>query len=369
MPAVREAMASDWAAMERGERTLAEAAETSLGLARAAATDAERFLFYKGAVDLFTRAGRFDRASEALAAMRREFEDISDAVADEISERAGGGKGAAQRIVGKSLSMRGAWDFPTNLVPPLLRSLWLEEGTEIRFAAIPAGTFRMSNAGGKGSHEVTITRPFWISTSFVTARQFDASVPVQYKRHDPAMAECERLFPDMDVAAFRMTAQDCNRACVELNARFAGCIPPGYEFRFPTEAELEYALRRGGGEAKLTRVEPLTRRLCAERGVENMGGVRLLPRGETNGWGVVSFFTEAMHVLDRIDIDEGHRAQMDGHFLIDDDAVNEVAAYRDSEVDPLRLGEYCLVRHLSDRRILAANHFGLARIVIAPVMR
>lgn len=368
MPSVREAMADDWSAMERGERTLAETAEASAKRAVTAPSEAERFLYFKGAVNMFMRVGAHDKVDETLADMCRAFSDMNDETVREILRLAGCEAEVAERIATDYLAaIRDPWNIPPDFETPLIRTLPLGGGVKISFAAIPSGTYNMWNAGGATSHVVNITRPFWISSTYVTVRQLDAMTPGDANYHDFVTEEYEAAFPDMDVAAFRFTAQNYDDLCAAMNARFADILPPNYEFRLPTEAELEYAMRQGNGKAQLDFVEQNTKKLCEKRVVRAKGGVRLLPRASTNDWGVVGGFIEATHVLDGFNIDEAHKKNLwHGQMLVDDAPVNEVAAYTDGESDPVRRGGYRMVRFKDKRRILAKGHIGLARIVIAP---
>lgn len=368
MPSVREAMAGDWAAMRRGEQTLSDTAGASAKRAMAAASDAERFLYFKGAVDMYMRVGAEGKVGETLADMRKAFGDMGEDVLREILRLAGCEAEAAERIAGNPFSaILGPWSIPPGFAPPLVRTLPLGDSAEISFAAIPSGTYRMWDAGGAASHAVRITRPFWISRTHVTVRQLDAMAPAGARRHEFAPEDYEAAFPDMDIAAFRFTAHDYDSMCAAMNAKFADILPPDYEFRLPTEAELEYALRQGDGEARLDFVEQGTKRQCEKRGVAARGGVRILPRTSTNGWGVVGGFIEATHVLDGFNLNATHKPKMwHGRMLVDDASVNEVAAYTDGEIDPVRRGEYRMVRFRDKRRILARGHIGLARIAIAP---
>lgn len=368
MPAVRKAMADDWAALERGGKTLAAIAEDSLSHGHKAKSSAERFMLLKGAVFLFVQAGLFDRAAETLAAMRSEFEGMPEKTADEIAKQATSDNAIAKKILNESLTISDGWKIPANLKTPLVRKLYLNKDTTMDFAAIPPGTFQMSNAGGKGSHKVTISHPFWISRTYVTTRQYAATTYREGLQNE-TMAEYERLFPDMDVAAFRFMANDYERACRKLNEKFASRLPEGYEFRLPTEAEFEYALRQGNGKAKPLLVESLSKRLCKNKGVDFKGGVRLLPRGGANGWGVMDGFVDAVHVMDKVDIAKEYMSKMRNSYLVNSDAVNKIASYADGEVDPVRRGKYRLIRHSTNMRILAKYHHGLARIVIGPKLR
>ena len=368
MPSVREAMAGDWAAMMHGEQTLADTAEASAKRAVTAASDAERFLYFKGAVDMYMRLGANDKVCETLADMCKAFSDIDDETLREILWLAGCDAEAVERIAANTLAtILGPWNIPPDFATPLVRTLELGNNVEISFAAIPSGTYNMSNAGGGKSHVVSITHPFWISRTFVTVRQLDAMTPGEPKRHNFVTEEYEAVFPDMDIAAFRFTARDYDKICAALNVKFADILPPNYEFRLPTEAELEYAMRQGNGKAQLYYAESSTKSLCEKRGVKAKGDIRVLPRTSTNSWGVVGGFIEANHTLDGLDIGKAHKAKLwHGQMLVDDAPVNEVAAYTDGEIDPVRRGGYRMVRFKDKRRILAKGHIGLARIVLAP---
>ena len=362
MPSVKEVMADEWREMEAGRKKAVDVAAASMSRARKAKSDAERFMLMKGAVDLNARTGEFERAAEALAAMRSEFPDIAEEVARGIVAAAAGADHAAE-VVARSIALRRAWDFPKDFRPPLLRTLRISKDVEIEFAAIPSGTFGMSDAGGRTSHKVTITRPFWITRSYVTDRQLCSMSPSR-ERNERA-ERCEKLFPDMDVASFRIFPADYEKICVAMNDRFSGCIPEGYVFRLPTEAEFEYAVRQGDGEGVLTRVELLSNRLGADKDCP-VGGVRLLPRNKTNEWGILVGFVESAHVMDGVNLPEGIERTFRRGMTAKSDIVNAAAKYSDGEIDPVRHGGWRITRMESNRRILNHGHWGLARIVIAP---
>ena len=114
-------------------------------------------------------------------------------------------------------------------------------------AIIQPGTFQMgSNAVGgppyfsgledKPVHPVTISRPFWMGTTEVTQAQFQALMG-----SNPS----EFIGPDRPVE--RASWFDARAYCNTLMARQSalGSVPPGYQYRLPTEAEWEYACRAG----------------------------------------------------------------------------------------------------------------------------
>lgn len=121
-------------------------------------------------------------------------------------------------------------------------SVELENADKIEFIRCPAGEFMMgwsaedvmSGSGHKDAftlHHVKITRPFLLSKWAVTRKQWSAIMGENdYKDGKKAIPNIAsaRVFFNM------------------LEKRIKDKIPKGYEIRFPTEAEHEYALKSGG---------------------------------------------------------------------------------------------------------------------------
>ena len=124
-----------------------------------------------------------------------------------------------------------------------LMSFELAKGINLELMLCPAGTFKMSNApggpNGDGTHEVKLTRNYWIATSCVTRAMygaFDADF-------DKGETKKEEKKPEDNVT---VTERVRAEAFAEwLNKKFASKLPRGYVFRQPTEAEWEYAISRG----------------------------------------------------------------------------------------------------------------------------
>jgi formylglycine-generating enzyme required for sulfatase activity len=113
--------------------------------------------------------------------------------------------------------------------------------------AIPAGSFMMgSSVGGAAPyfgdsieqpiHQVTISYCFWMGDSEVTQAQYLA-----------LMGANPSGFVGPNNPVERVTWFDAKAYCDALTAQQTalGNVPPGYQYRLPTEAEWEYACRAG----------------------------------------------------------------------------------------------------------------------------
>jgi|GEM_PF-2807648 len=111
---------------------------------------------------------------------------------------------------------------------------------------IPPGTFEMGSTAPAGEpyfgeadevvHTVTISQPFWMAQHEVTQAEYEALVG-----SNPSTT----LGPNRPVESVSWfdAAFYCQNLTVQ--AAVAGDLPPGYEYRLPTEAEWEYACRAG----------------------------------------------------------------------------------------------------------------------------
>lgn len=110
---------------------------------------------------------------------------------------------------------------------------------------IAPGSFIMGSPDsepGRASYEgpqtlVTLTRGFWMGTYEVTQAEYR-----QIMRANPSSVQGQASLPVETVSW-----QDATNYCARLTQRerSAGRLPQGYEYRLPTEAQWEYACRRG----------------------------------------------------------------------------------------------------------------------------
>ena len=262
------------------------------------------------------------------------------------------------------------WRLQEKFKTPLVQELPLPGGVSMKFAAIPPGTFQMSNASGGNTHKVTISRPFWISRTCVSARELRALMPP--RERNEAIENIEKAFPEFDVAVGNVRYGDYEKICKKLNALYSYVLPEGYMFRLPTEAELEYALRQGGtNEMVVVDTKALAKRKCEGKGMEVVKDVCFLPRSEINGWGMLFGFAKGNYVYDscngRVHVFKDGRSTPRIPYA-GPHAVDKNLAYKDGEIDPVRRGHWKMSRVDGTSRFVGSGKDipGLARIAIAP---
>jgi formylglycine-generating enzyme required for sulfatase activity len=114
--------------------------------------------------------------------------------------------------------------------------------------SLPAGTFMMGSNAASGSpyfgelgnsapaHQVTISYCFWMGATEVTQTQYSA-----------LMGTNPSVFIGTTEPVEGVTWFAARAYCAALTAQQSalGNVPPGYQYRLPTEAEWEYACRAG----------------------------------------------------------------------------------------------------------------------------
>jgi formylglycine-generating enzyme required for sulfatase activity len=128
------------------------------------------------------------------------------------------------------------------ILDPASDQPWTVPDLGMELMPVAAGGFMMGLGDGgardeKPAHEVRISHPYWIGKTEVTHAQWQAvmgSNPMNYKGNDGSPVET-------------VTWHDAVSFCQKLteHERAADCLPDGYVYRLPTEAEWEYAARGG----------------------------------------------------------------------------------------------------------------------------
>ena len=123
----------------------------------------------------------------------------------------------------------------------------------IKLARIPAGKFVMGSPGDEAernseelSHEVVISRPFYIGVYEVTQHEFDKVVITEKRKPKAVFHPDNGGSPDhpMENVEWKRAIAFCNALSDQPKERSAG-----RKYRLPTEAEWEYACRAGSQTA------------------------------------------------------------------------------------------------------------------------
>ena len=75
-PLVVELMAEDVAAFRKGKKTASDVGESALAYAKKADSEASKYVLYEGAMQFFVRGKEYDRAADAIEALRGAVKDI-----------------------------------------------------------------------------------------------------------------------------------------------------------------------------------------------------------------------------------------------------------------------------------------------------
>ena len=152
-----------------------------------------------------------------------------------ISQAAPAPAGIAQRVVPKGPVLSSEWSGRE----VLLR--WGE--TSIVLNWIPAGSFRMGDTQERPNTLVHISRGFWVARYEVTQEVWKAIMGTSPSQG----AHVGMVGKVKDAPVENISWFDATEFCRKINTReqAAGRLPPGYEYRLPTEAEWEYAGRAG----------------------------------------------------------------------------------------------------------------------------
>ena len=183
----------------------------------------------------------YEREKTALALMRKAV-SYQNTYGEKAAEKANGYKKEAARVINASFYR----NTETNSFRPFTPG-----GAELDMMFIPAGKFKRGASNAKldlgwvndrPQTEITINEPFWIGTKEIDTYQMRKLVPM-YQMKD---WRGYRLDTPSRPAG-RVSWTEAAAYCKALTAieKKAGRVPPGYEYRLPTEAEWEYACRAG----------------------------------------------------------------------------------------------------------------------------
>jgi formylglycine-generating enzyme required for sulfatase activity len=109
---------------------------------------------------------------------------------------------------------------------------------------IAPGTFQMGSTAGQPEEQpvrqVTLTAPFWIGKYEVTQEEYQGVVGV-----NPSFFASAPNAPQRPVEQVSWNNAVAYCQALTTAEQAAGRVPPGYEYRLPTEAEWEYCCRAG----------------------------------------------------------------------------------------------------------------------------
>ena len=132
------------------------------------------------------------------------------------------------------------WALPKNFKGARIQDLDLGNGETMTFLAVSAGKGIYKTKGWEWkrhstSHEIYITRPFWITQTPVTRRQFRlATIGVEI----PSDILDEKFADDKNAIILAAgTHTDVLAYCDWLNGQFGSVLPKGWVFRLPTRSE------------------------------------------------------------------------------------------------------------------------------------
>ena len=362
-PLVMGLMREDQNALKSGKKTRAEVAQSAMEFADKAESEAVKLLLMKGALNLYVRAGEFDKAIATLHSLKAAITDIPPQIVTNMIETAL--RGAAKKedgelfhkLIDEYKAEVGASGIQTEKFP-------LAQGIDLEMIKCPAGEFMMgyeswktwgsaSNREQRKLHRVKLTKDFMLG-----------KFPVTYSQWYAIMGNGKKAPNGMeDTPVGNITVPEMQAFCDKLTAKFKAQLG-GKVFRLPTDAEWEYASKGGknldgmlgktlgfnGNTGSLNRdgkeVEAIHRQMgytaedhasASDTKEPCMWNPLAVGKHKPNEWGFMDFTGNAWEVTADKMMDNG-KADKNLH------TWNGRQHYPDFEIDPLLKGERHLVR-------------------------
>ena len=154
-----------------------------------------------------------------------------------------GGGSAGTQLPGPPSRIRPAAQAGTlafTQVLPVPGQDWTVPEVRLELVCVAPGSFQMGANDGPANeapaHPVRLSRGYWIGKYEVTQAEYEAVTGSNPSRSKGAQNPVENV-----------SWAEATAFCAKLteNERAAGRLPPGYDYRLPTEAEWEYAARGG----------------------------------------------------------------------------------------------------------------------------
>ena len=215
-PLVMGLMREDENALKSGKKTRAEVAQSAMEFADKAESEAVKLLLMKGALNLYVRAGEFDKAIKTLHSLKAAITDIPQQIVTNMIESAL--RGAAKKEDGE-LFNKLIDEYKADIASRGASSMVVDERNSI--ASILKGMIKVPG------------RDYWLSATELTQGQWESVMGYNPSSHKGANLPVENVSRD-----------DCDIFLKKLNAT-KEVQASQFEFRLPELHEWKYAAWAG----------------------------------------------------------------------------------------------------------------------------